>query len=137
MYKVSVPVFMLAMALIVVATSYFLRPASVSKKAADLQVAIPTLNLTEQNGERSFNTNCATCHGVNAAGESNLGPSFINKIYEPSHHGDHAFVIAARNGVRAHHWSFGNMPPVPSVSDNDLVEIIAYVRAIQKANGIY
>lgn len=137
MNKATIPVLISAMALTVIATSYFLRPPSVSKKAANLQVTVPTLSLTEQNGARSYNTNCASCHGVNAAGKADLGPSFINKIYEPAHHGDHAFVIAAKNGVRAHHWRFGNMPPVPSVSDNDLVEIIAYVRAIQRANGIY
>ena len=137
MNKATVPVLISAMALTVIATSYFLRPGSVLTTKAGLQVVIPTLNLTEQNGERSFNTHCASCHGVNAAGKADLGPSFINKIYEPSHHGDDAFVLAAKNGVRAHHWRFGNMPPVLSASDNDLVDIIAYVRAIQKANGIY
>lgn len=47
-----------------------------------------------------------------------------------------AFVRAAREGVRAHHWRFGDMPPVEGVSDADLAGIIAFVREVQRANGI-
>ena len=48
-----------------------------------------------------------------------------------------AFVLAARNGVRAHHWPFGNMPPVEQpLTDGELAAIIAYVRELQRANGI-
>ena len=48
-----------------------------------------------------------------------------------------AFVLAARNGVRAHHWPFGDMPPVGQpLTDGELAAIIAYVRELQRANGI-
>jgi len=46
-------------------------------------------------------------------------------------------VLAARNGVRAHHWPFGNMPPVEQrLTDGELGAIVAYVRELQRANGI-
>jgi hypothetical protein len=48
-----------------------------------------------------------------------------------------AFLLAARQGSRAHHWSFGDMPPVPGVSDAELADIIAFVREVQHANGIF
>ena len=58
-------------------------------------------------------------------------------IYEPNHHGDMSFRLAARQGVRAHHWDFGNMPPVEGVTDEDVIKITRYVRELQKANGIF
>ena len=48
-----------------------------------------------------------------------------------------AFLIAATQGVRAHHWGFGNMPPVTGVSERQVSDIVAYVREVQKANGIF
>lgn len=83
-----------------------------------------------------FERNCAECHGENAAGSEN-GPPLVHKIYEPGHHGDAAFYLAARNGVRAHHWNFGNMPPRPDVTEPQIAAIVAYVRELQQANGIF
>ena len=48
-----------------------------------------------------------------------------------------AFVMAAKSGVRSHHWRYGNMPPVDGVTDADVKAITAYVRALQKENGIF
>ena len=87
-------------------------------------------------GEAVFNQKCAVCHGVQAAG-SPQGPPLVHRVYEPGHHSDMAFVLAARRGVRAHHWRFGNMPPVPGLSDADVRAVINYVRALQRANGIF
>ncbi len=88
-----------------------------------------------EGGEQLFAVNCAGCHGANAAG-SDKGPTLISPIYRPGHHGDAAFQRAVREGVPAHHWFFGDMPPVPSVSEEQVSEIIEYVRALQRASGI-
>ncbi len=87
-------------------------------------------------GKRVFEAKCSECHGTNAAGQNGVAPPLVHKIYEPSHHGDGAFLVAAKNGVRAHHWKFGNMPPVEGLSDGDLKMVVAYVRELQRANGI-
>lgn len=86
-------------------------------------------------GEALYNTYCARCHGLRAAGTDH-GPTFISRIYEPNHHGDSAFQLAARNGVRAHHWSFGDMPKVEGVTPQEVDEIIRYVRWLQRQAGI-
>ncbi|WP_112322178.1 c-type cytochrome [Oceanibium sediminis] len=96
---------------------------------------LPQPTAQQQAGRTLFDANCATCHGESAAG-SDRGPPLVHRIYEPGHHGDMAFLIAARQGVRAHHWRFGNMPPVDGVTEADVVKITAYVRALQRANGI-
>ena len=79
---------------------------------------------------------CAACHGANAAGQDGVAPPLVHKIYESGHHGDAAFMLAARNGVRAHHWKFGNMPPVEGITDGEVKMIVEYVRELQQANGI-
>ena len=87
-------------------------------------------------GRNIFNSRCATCHGYDAGGGQN-GPPLIHEIYEPSHHGDATFHLAVQNGVRAHHWQFGDMPPQPGVKEADVDAIIAFVRETQRANGIF
>ena len=87
-------------------------------------------------GRELFEANCASCHGVKAKG-TDLGPPLVHRIYEPSHHADMAFQLAARNSVREHHWNFGNMPPVEGVSHDEVAEIIAYVRALLEDAGIF
>jgi mono/diheme cytochrome c family protein len=88
-----------------------------------------------QVGETTFNANCAACHGKQAAGTDH-GPPLVHKIYEPHHHGDQAFQYAAANGVRAHHWEFGNMPKVEGVTPGDVDQIVKYVRWLQRQAGI-
>lgn len=87
-------------------------------------------------GERLFNANCATCHGQLALG-TDRGPPLVHIIYEPSHHADMAFVVAAERGVRAHHWQFGDMAPVPSVTRDQIDSIVAYIRYLQREVGIF
>lgn len=99
-------------------------------------IIVPDLTAIERVGERKFNDNCATCHGQNAAGTQGVAPPIVHKIYEPSHHGDMAFQMAAKQGVRQHHWPFGNMPPIKTVTPNDVEDIVSYIRALQRANGI-
>ena len=88
-----------------------------------------------QVGETTFNANCAACHGKQAAGTDH-GPPLVHKIYEPHHHGDQAFLLAAANGVRAHHWEFGNMPKIDGVTPENVDQIVKYVRWLQRQAGI-
>lgn len=101
------------------------------------QVSVPELSGEAKSGESLFNANCASCHGENAAGQDGIAPPLIHRIYEPNHHGDASFFRAAKQGVRAHHWRFGNMPPVEGVSEDDVAKIVVYVRTLQRANGIF
>jgi mono/diheme cytochrome c family protein len=86
-------------------------------------------------GERLFNDNCARCHGPRATG-TDAGPPLVHVVYEPNHHADIAFQRAVALGVPAHHWRFGNMPPVPGVDEAAVARIIAYVRWLQREAGI-
>lgn len=112
-------------------------PAAPETAAAMVTVTQPgSLSPEAIRGQEAFEAVCAACHGVAGAGRMGFGPPLIHKVYEPSHHGDMAFEMAVANGVRAHHWTFGDMPPQPQVSGDEVQAIIAYVRAVQRANGI-
>ena len=100
------------------------------------EVKVPVLSALASEGQRLFEENCASCHGNTAAGQEGIAPPLVNNIYRNSLHGDRAFLIAAREGVRSHHWRFGNMPPVEGVSDKDIEKIVVFVRELQIANGI-
>jgi mono/diheme cytochrome c family protein len=78
---------------------------------------------------------CAVCHGADLRG-TDMGPPFLDEIYAPGHHADTAFFAAVENGVRPHHWQFGSMPPLPTVDEDDVEAIVAYVRQEQREAGI-
>lgn len=89
-----------------------------------------------QPGEERFNAFCSRCHGASAQGTTK-GPPLVHKIYEPSHHADVAFLRAAAQGVRAHHWEFGNMPKIEEATPDDVKLVIQYVRWLQREAGIH
>lgn len=100
-----------------------------------VDVKIPRLSAAAEAGKAAFDANCAACHGRNAAG-TDKGPPLVHDLYNPGHHSDEAFFVAAKVGVRRHHWPFGNMPPQPQVTEAQLAAIVRYVRELQVANGI-
>ncbi|MDY7100615.1 MAG: cytochrome c [Actinomycetota bacterium] len=85
-------------------------------------------------GAELYAENCASCHGADLTG-TDEGPSHLSVVYEPGHHPDDSFRSAIANGVRQHHWAFGDMPPVEGLSDDEVDEIIAFVRAQQEERG--
>lgn len=86
-------------------------------------------------GERLYDARCSSCHGERGAG-TGTGPPLVHRVYEPSHHGDAAFQRAVTLGARAHHWRFGDMPPVAGLDDAAVRRITAYVRWLQRKAGI-
>ncbi len=112
------------------------RPAGKADGAPMVSVLVPALAATELAGSAVYAENCAQCHGDNAAGRNGIAPPLAHRIYEPNHHGDAAFQLAVKNGVRGHHWRFGDMPAIEDVSVEQVESVVAYVRALQRANGI-
>lgn len=114
--------------------------ASAAMEEGTALVAIKTPESYSKNaqiGKRLFEAKCADCHGPNAVGKAGVAPPLIHIIYEPNHHGDESFQRAVALGVRAHHWKFGNMPAVAGLTRAEVKSIIAYVRELQKHNGIF
>jgi len=106
-------------------------------QAQTMQIPKPSAGLMPNpaRGRTLYGTNCASCHGADLKG-SDKGPPMLHKVYETSHHSDAAFQLAVKNGVRAHHWNFGPMVPVPALTPDDVAHVTAYIRAEQRKVGI-
>ena len=105
------------------------------RSATLVAVTVPQLSPEAQAGREVFDRSCAACHGPNAA-RTAAGPPLVHRIYASGHHADVTFMLAARRGVRAHHWRFGDMPPQRSLNEEEADVVVRYVRELQRANGI-
>lgn len=108
----------------------------VATATAMVAIQMPSISGLAAAGQALFTERCAACHGENGTGNVEAGPPLIHKIYEPGHHGDESFQRAVAIGVQGHHWRFGDMPAQEGLSRADVDKIIAFVRAVQRANGI-
>lgn len=110
---------LIAALLVVIAASYgawilLTGPSKAGEETSS--IIIPEFSQIAQSGQIAYGENCAACHGINGAG-TEKGPTFLHAFYKAGHHGDASFESAAKRGVRAHHWQFGNMPPVEGITD--------------------
>lgn len=86
-------------------------------------------------GEQLYQANCVACHGQLGRG-TDAGPPLVHIVYEPSHHPDEAFQRAVAEGVVEHHWDFGPMPPISGLDRDEVADITAYIRELQREAGI-
>lgn len=119
-----------------VVTAELTTATATATEEAALAAARSDFSETALAGEELFDAHCALCHGANAEG-TDQGPTLIDRIYHPGHHSDFSFRRAAAQGVRQHHWTFGDMPPVATVSADGVEQIICYIRELQRQNGIF
>jgi mono/diheme cytochrome c family protein len=126
--NVSLPVVLLL-------TLFLVSHTHADHKQSHVDVEVGHLSSTASKGQVVFNTNCASCHGIDAAGGIG-GPPLIHNIYNPGHHSNASFIRAVRNGVKQHHWQFGDMPPQKHVAFGDMVFLMKFIREIQQQNGI-
>lgn len=85
-------------------------------------------------GATTYAARCASCHGADLRG-TDKGPSQLSIVYEPGHHGDDGYRSAIRNGAPQHHWGFGNMPAVESITDDQIDRVISFIRSEQQRQG--
>ena len=85
-------------------------------------------------GAEVYANSCASCHGADLRG-TDKGPSQLSIVYEPNHHPDDSYRSAIANGARQHHWSFGDMPPVEGLNDEEVEAVIGFIRSEQQRRG--
>lgn len=86
-------------------------------------------------GAELYEQSCASCHGNDLRG-TDRGPPHLSQVYAPDHHPDASFRAAVTQGSPAHHWNFGDMPPVEGLSDDEIELVITYVREQQEIHGL-
>jgi mono/diheme cytochrome c family protein len=94
----------------------------------------PTDAAASSFGADLYEASCASCHGSDLRG-TDRGPSHLSQVYAPDHHPDESFRAAIARGATAHHWDFGDMPPVEGLTDDEIDQIISFVREQQEAQG--
>lgn len=87
-------------------------------------------------GRKVFEAACAACHGQALRGSDN-GPPLLHPFYaQGSAHGDEVILGAINNGAKSHMWRFGDMPKPDGVEPGRDRDVLAYIRAVQAANGL-
>ena len=100
---------------------------------ADEPVEIP-FHLAK--GQLLYEKYCGSCHGMKLDG-TDQGPPLIHPFYKPSHHGDKSFYRAVLEGVKQHHWNFGDMAPVDGMTPKKVDAVVPYVRYYQQQKKLY
>ncbi len=96
-----------------------------------MDVRNPLLSPTAWQGRALYKKWCSSCHGKTTGGTAS-GPPLV--MYSAEHHGDDSFFRAVQDGVKQHHWNFGDMPPIPGLTREQVRKIILYVRETQIAD---
>jgi len=88
-------------------------------------------------GQKLFVSNCSACHGPNGEGVKGLGKSMQATPFITGKTDDElvAFIKAGRTPSDPLNTTGVAMPPNggnPTLSDNDLINIVAYIRSLKK-----
>jgi mono/diheme cytochrome c family protein len=84
-------------------------------------------------GQKLFSSDCSACHGANAQGQPNLGPSLIASpiIQQQTEAEALAFIRKGRPADDPNNKTGIAMPPSgahPELTDQDILAIIAFLR---------
>jgi disulfide bond formation protein DsbB len=114
-------------------------PASDAEKAKALAAAGGDAELAEfiAHGTRVYASTCIACHGPDAKGLPNLGKDLVHSEFIKKLDDDAllAFIKRGRDPSDPLNTTKILMPPKggnPALSDDDLLDVIAYVRSLQK-----
>jgi mono/diheme cytochrome c family protein len=103
---------------------------SIAACAAEIKPAKPVPEEYKV-GQSHFHRVCARCHGRDAAGGNNA-PTFLQEKFDPKHFPNGKIARTILNGSNS-----GAMPSQKkNVNDQQIREIIKYIRHSQKAAGV-
>jgi mono/diheme cytochrome c family protein len=96
----------------------------------------PAFSPQANSGRTAFEAVCAICHGTALRGTDN-GPPLLHPFYaQGSAHGDDVILAAMNTGAKSHMWKFGDMPKPDGLKPGQDKDVLAYIRAMQAANGL-
>jgi len=100
----------------------------------DGEVAVPDLPGDAAAGAVVYEQGCAGCHGDDGSG-ADAGPGLLVPEYSLPGFDDTALVTAIVKGVAADEGRYGGMPRIRGLSEQDLADLIAFVRGLQHEAG--
>ena len=108
------------------------RPATTATATSSVATATPPSAQPSASGARVYATACAICHMADGTGVPNLQPPLTNSSVVS---GDPALLInvilrGPAQVLPANRARYANvMPPHPHLSDNDIADVLSYIRA--------
>jgi disulfide bond formation protein DsbB len=116
-------------------------PATEEEKAKALAAAGGDAELAEYiaHGSKVFASSCSACHGATARGVPGQGKDLVDSEFCKSLDDDSllAFIKKGRDPSDPANTTKVGMPPKggnPALSDDDLLDVIAFVRSLQTAS---
>ncbi len=103
--------------------------------AFDESASAPSISASVQLGGIAYAEECTGCHGRTARG-TERGPNLIHADYGPARRSDAQFRRALSEGKLARRAGYEDMPPVKDRSERHLNRLVAFLRDVQRANGI-
>ncbi|WP_319412159.1 cytochrome c [uncultured Cohaesibacter sp.] len=100
-------------------------------KQSDKLIATLDSAQIRKEGLKLYNANCLSCHGVGGRSTS-FGPALVNQIYYKGNLSDRAFSQAVIYGAPQRNWDYGPMDPVDGLTQTEIAQILAYIRAEQE-----
>jgi mono/diheme cytochrome c family protein len=97
--------------------------------------AAPSVAGDVDSGAVLYDRNCAGCHGADGTGAAD-GPGLLYEQYALPGFDDQALVSAIVQGAPEEAWEYGAMPRIRGLSDQDLADLVAFVRALQGEAGL-
>ncbi|MCO5317390.1 MAG: cytochrome c [Microthrixaceae bacterium] len=85
-------------------------------------------------GQQLYADYCGACHGRDFEG-SIQGPSHLDEHFAPGTTSDEDYRRAIRNGTDGSAFDFGRMPAITSLDDQQVEDVIAYIRSVQEERG--
>ncbi|MCP4434126.1 MAG: cytochrome c [Actinomycetia bacterium] len=85
-------------------------------------------------GEQTYMDFCGSCHGRDFEGSSQ-GPSQLDEHFAPGETTDAEFRQAIENGAPREYYDFTPMPAIGSLDDQEVTNVIAYIRSVQQERG--
>jgi mono/diheme cytochrome c family protein len=85
-------------------------------------------------GEQVYSDYCAACHGADFEGTTQ-GPSHLDPAFDPELTTDADYEAAIREGAETEDFEFVRMPPIRSLDDQQIADVIAYIRRVQEERG--
>lgn len=88
-------------------------------------------------GQRLYQANCASCHGLDALGISGLGKSLVGTQFMQNNSDAEliAFIVEGRSATDSANTTGIPMPPRGgnlALSDADIADIVAYLRSLEE-----
>ena len=108
----------------------------VTARFAQAALVVPALSPDGAAGKVAYDGTCAKCHGPSLRG-TDKAPPLLHALYAPgAGHGDSLILAAMAHGATGHMWKFGDMPKPEGLEPGQDKRILAYIRAMQAANGL-